>query len=107
MKDRYGYNHPPRAVRDVKEHGIPIEMFRVEGNDGRKIAAYRFGDPSKARSDQQAGRTALSKELKQKLVTMHGERCAIYLGRFPNASCKLTTASHLKFWAMFPAPRQT
>jgi hypothetical protein len=21
LKDTYGYNHPPRAVRDVKEHG--------------------------------------------------------------------------------------
>lgn len=40
LKDKYGYNHPPRAVRDVKENGIPIEMFRVEGRDGRKIAAY-------------------------------------------------------------------
>ena len=39
LKDKYGYNHPPRAVRDVKEHGIPIEMFRVQGGDGRKIAA--------------------------------------------------------------------
>jgi len=89
LKDRYGYNHPPRAVRDVKEHGIPIEMFRVEGNDGRKIAAYRFGDPSKARSGQQAGRTALSKELKQKLVTMHGERCAIYLEPFPERELQI------------------
>ena len=33
LKDKYGYNHPPRAVRDVKENGIPIEMFRVEGED--------------------------------------------------------------------------
>jgi len=23
LKDKYGYNHPPRAVRDVKENGIP------------------------------------------------------------------------------------
>jgi hypothetical protein len=22
LKNLYGYNHPPRAVRDVKEHGI-------------------------------------------------------------------------------------
>ena len=36
LKDNYGYNHPPRAVRDVKEHGIPTEMFRVKGSDGRE-----------------------------------------------------------------------
>jgi hypothetical protein len=44
LKEKYGYNHPPRAVRDVRENGIPIENFRVTGSDGRKIAAYRFGE---------------------------------------------------------------
>jgi len=24
LKDLYGYNHPPRAVRDVREHGVPL-----------------------------------------------------------------------------------
>ena len=82
LKDKYGYNHPPRAVRDVKEHGIPIEMFRVKGSDGRKIAAYRFGDPGRVRVGQQAGRTVLGKELKAKLIALHGARCAIYLEPF-------------------------
>lgn len=89
LKDRYGYNHPPRAVRDVKEHGIPVEMFRVEGKDGRKIAAYRFGDPSKARFGQQTGRSALGKELKQKLIELHGARCAIYLEQFPERELQI------------------
>ena len=83
LKDDYGYNHPPRAVRDVKEHGIPIEMFRVEGRDGRKIAAYRFGDPTKTRFGQQRGRTAFSQALRKELVARHGALCAIYLERFP------------------------
>ena len=78
LKDRYGYNHPPRAARDVGENGIPIEMFRVEGNDGRKIAAYRFGDPKKARSGKLMGRTAFTKRLKQALIAKRGPRCAIY-----------------------------
>jgi hypothetical protein len=83
LRDEYGYNHPPRAVRDVKEHGIPVEMFRVEGGDGRKIAAYRFGDPAKARAGQQVGRTVLSKELKQQILAAHEARCAIYCETFP------------------------
>ncbi len=83
LKDRYGYNHPPRAARDVKEHGIPLEMFRVVGSDGRKIAAYRFGNPSKARRGRQVGRTVLSQELKRQLIELHGERCMIYLEAFP------------------------
>ena len=78
LKDRYGYNHPPRAARDVKENGIPIEMFRVEGNDGRKIAAYRFGDLKKARSGKLMGRTSFTKRLKQALIAKRGPRCAIY-----------------------------
>ena len=89
LKDKYGYNHPPRAVRDVKEHGIPIEMFRVEGSDGRKIAAYRFGDPSKARFGQQVSRTVLGKELKVKLIELHGPRCAIYMTPFPERELQI------------------
>lgn len=82
LKDTYGYNHPPRAVRDVKENGIPIEMFRVEGSDGRKIAAYRFGDPTKVRIGKVGGRTAFTKVLKKALVEKFGARCAIYLEKF-------------------------
>ena len=89
LKDKYGYNHPPRAVRDVKENGIPIEMFRVQGGDRRKMAAYRFGDPKKARAGQQAGRTVLGKELKQKLVETRGSRCAIYLEQFPERELQI------------------
>lgn len=50
LKDVYGYNHPPRAVRDVREYGIPIETYRIIGSDGRSIAAYRFGDLSSVRN---------------------------------------------------------
>ena len=89
LKDQYGYNHPPRAVRDVKELGIPVEMFRVKGSDGRKIAAYRFGDPRKTRTGKQAGRTVLSKKLKERLVARHGEQCAIYLEAFPGRELQI------------------
>jgi hypothetical protein len=57
LKERYGYNHPPRAARDVRELGIPLETFRVTGGDGRKIAAYKFGEINKARFSKLAGRT--------------------------------------------------
>lgn len=30
LKETYGYNHPPRAVRDVREHGIPLETFGLQ-----------------------------------------------------------------------------
>jgi hypothetical protein len=82
LKEKYGYNHPPRAARDVKEQGIPLEMFRVTGSDGRKIGAYRFGDPKKARFSKLRGRTAFAKQLKAKLIGLQGDRCAIYLEEF-------------------------
>ena len=80
LKDKYGYNHPPRAVRDVREHGIPLVTYRIEGTDGRSIAAYKFGDPSEAKNtlSKSAGRTALSKALKQALIERYGSKCFVY-----------------------------
>jgi len=79
LKDSYGYDHPPRAARDVREHGIPLETFWVKASHGRKIGAYRFGDPSRVRLKRFDGRTALSKELKEQLIAKYGCKCFIYL----------------------------
>ena len=80
LKDTYGYNHPPRAVRDVREHGIPLVTYRIEGSDGRSIAAYKFGDPAEAKNllAKSAGRTVLSKALKQALIEKYGAKCFVY-----------------------------
>ena len=83
LKDTYGYNHPPRAIRDVKENGIPMEMFRTTGTDGRSVGAYRFGDPATARVGKFSGRTILGKELRNALLKRDGAKCAIYLETFP------------------------
>lgn len=40
-----GYEHAPRAARDVRELGIPLETFWTKDSNGRRIGAYRFGDP--------------------------------------------------------------
>jgi hypothetical protein len=87
LKETYGYNHPPRAARDVREQGIPLETFKVQGSDGRAIAAYRFGDPSESRNLY--GRTAFSKKLKETLLEKHGSRCAIYLEVFPKEELQI------------------
>ena len=80
IKAIYGYNHPPRAVRDVREQGIPIETFRTKDSDGRSIAAYRFGNYEEYRdmTSKSAGRTALSKALKRALIEEYGAICFIY-----------------------------
>ena len=79
LNEKYGYNHPPRAVRDVRENGIPIETFRVTGSDGRKIAAYRFGEHDKQSTKKLSGRTGLSKKIKEALIRKYGCKCFIYL----------------------------
>lgn len=89
LKGKYGYNHPPRAIRDVKEQGIPLERFTVKDSTGRSIAAYRFGDPSQVRSRRFDGRTALSKKIKEQLVKKYGCRCFIYLEEMPEASLQI------------------
>lgn len=89
LRDIYGYNHPPRAIRDVREHGIPVETFRVTGSDGRRIAAYRFGDPSNVRSAQLSGRTVFSARLKSDLIERYGARCNIYLEQFPERELQI------------------
>lgn len=79
LKTKYGYDHPPRAARDVREEGIPLETFRVRNSEGKSIAAYRFIDPSKARFDKLAGRKIISKEFKQQLIIQLGCGCSICL----------------------------
>ncbi|MGA9994125.1 MAG: hypothetical protein WBP93_01870 [Pyrinomonadaceae bacterium] len=78
LKNKYGYNHPPRAARDVREQGIPLETFRIVASDKRSIAAYRFADLSKVRADKLSGRTVISKAFKQKLIEHYSSKCAIH-----------------------------
>jgi len=81
LKDIYGYNHPPRAVRDVREYGIPIVTYNVKDNNGRRIAAYKFGNPNKVSNDlsKKHGRTVFTKALKRALIEKYGPKCFIYL----------------------------
>lgn len=78
----YGYDHPPRAARDVREQGIPLETFRVAGSQGKSIAAYRFADPSKIRTGTLSGRKVFSKEFKKLLIERAGCKCAICLTEY-------------------------
>ena len=77
LKDIYGYDHPPRAVRDVKDQGIPVETYRVVGKRGKRIAAYRFADPADIRGGRHGGRRVFSKKFKDELISLHELRCAI------------------------------
>jgi hypothetical protein len=82
LKIIYGYNHPPRAIKDVRDHGIPIEKFSVKDNDGKTIAAYRFGDLSAVRAGILSGRKVFSRAFKTVLIEMQGAKCAICATRY-------------------------
>ena len=82
LKNLYGYDHPPRAARDVREQGIPLETFRIAGSHGRSIGAYRFADPSKIRAGILAGRKVFSKEFKDALVERSGSKCGVCLTQY-------------------------
>ena len=89
LKNKYGYDHLPRAARDVRELGIQLETFRVTAANGRKIAAYRFADPTKKQFHRFSGRTGLSKEIKEQLIKKYGCRCFIYLETMDEANLQI------------------
>ncbi len=82
LENLYGYKHAPRAARDLRELGVPLETFRVKNSEGRSIAAYRFGDLEAVRQDRLGGRRVFSKQFKQQLIEHYGERCSICGGNF-------------------------
>jgi hypothetical protein len=78
LKDVYKYDHPPRAIRDVREQGIPIETFKVKSSTtGRQIGAYRFDTVNKIKNGRIGGRVAFSKAFKDALVLKHDSRITI------------------------------
>ena len=79
LEKQYGYNHPPRAARDVRDEGIPLETFRVKNAEGRTIAAYRFPDLPEIRYDRFGGRKSFSKKFKNLLGQQVDSRCNICL----------------------------
>jgi hypothetical protein len=79
LATKYGYGHPPRGARDVREQGIPLDAFFLKDSKGRRMAAYRFGDPAKVRRGLLGGRRVFSKEFKDGLAEANGCRCHVCL----------------------------
>jgi len=78
VSDIYGYDHPPRAVRDVRENGIPLITHTVVSpKTGRRMGAYTFDDPQKIKHGRIGGRRAFSKQFKQLILQHYGPKDAI------------------------------
>lgn len=91
LAEVYGYEHPPRAIRDVRELGIPIVTVKAKDKAGKSIAEYRFGDLSTWHgfSKKALGRTALTRALKKALIEKFGSRCFIYFEFMDAASLQV------------------
>ena len=79
LQDQYKYRHTSRAIRDVRELGIPIESFRVRATNGRKISAYRFASIQEIHRGSLNGRKVFPKEFKHLIGGPGGFRCNICL----------------------------
>lgn len=68
-----GYDHPPRAARDVVELGIALKRVTVKRPDGQRIASYVFDerelDPTKT------GRVVLAKKEREAIIERNGSKC--------------------------------
>lgn len=72
---RAGYEHAPRAARDVREQVVPLNTNYVRSSEGKRIASYSLGDPDDIERNKLGGRSTLPKRLKDDLYRQNGGRC--------------------------------
>lgn len=78
LRVTYGYSHPPRAARDVKENGIPVLMTRLKDHpEFGRTAAYTFDLSKKVRKARIGGRKAFTRKFKKELIEYYGARDAL------------------------------
>jgi len=82
LKQQYGYDHPPRAIRDVREAGIPVKTQMITTAEGVRMASYTLGDPAEVEKEKSGGRRGGSKQFKDELAKLQGARCAICRDRY-------------------------
>lgn len=70
-----GYDHPPRAARDVRELGIQLITTIVRNSSGRRMASYTFADAPL--DPRKTGRIQLSKKVRSALIREAGGKCEI------------------------------
>ncbi|HEM4953002.1 TPA: hypothetical protein U1151_001143 [Streptococcus suis] len=84
-----GYEHAPRAKRDVVELGIPIQTNQGTDSSGRRMAVYVFGNWEEYKKQNNLaktrGRNNLSDKLKESLIKEHGTRDMLYGEEFPES----------------------
>ena len=77
-----GYNHPPRAARDVRELGFCLITTRVKGSDGRSIGAYSLDVTSTLARARKTGRLALPKKERDSIIERANKKCQLCAGTY-------------------------
>ena len=72
-----GYEHPPRAARDLREAGVPLKTKMVIGDNGRRMASYSLDLRKGVEFHKSGGRRTFSKNFRDTLIRLHNNRCAI------------------------------
>jgi len=68
-----GYDHPPRAIGDVRDAGFPLIMEWIKDASGRRMGRFRFGNADAIREGRFAGRIAIPKAFRNRLLAFYGE----------------------------------
>jgi 5-methylcytosine-specific restriction endonuclease McrA len=77
LTEIYGYNHAPRAARDVRENGIPLKTTMTKDSKGRRCGAYTFDLTVAFDGEKIGGRKAFAKHITEALIQRDGRRCAV------------------------------
>lgn len=75
LQEEYGLDHPPRAIRDLKDSGVLVGSRRVK-ESGKSISEYFLEDVS-ALGPGGAPRNPIKKADKDRIVAEFGGRCAV------------------------------
>lgn len=79
LADDYGYGHPPRAARDLRDAGAGVITVMVANSNGRRMASYTFtGHANK----NEAGRVVIPKRFADDLKEAYDHRCTVCSGVF-------------------------
>lgn len=65
-----GYDHPPRALMDAKDAGVPFVMQMIRSEDGKRMARYTLTDDAKRANS--TGRQTIPKWIKAALLERDG-----------------------------------
>ena len=82
-----GYDHPPRAARDVRDRGIPLETVMKE-IEGKKVAHYRFPDEIDVLDRTASGRVTISKQFRREVLEHYGQRTSSLESSRTLATCR-------------------